>query len=249
MNKIQKLFGMILCVITALSVTVPTVASDDLLRGRVGISSNSFTSLYSGGQLEADFMSLNFGATYITDTAVYFDFAYKQNLGGTWSADLLGMDGNGNLDIFSVEDDYNRTDLTLTAGMVLENGIQVFGGYQDSDTDIAGEWQSGEDEGFDVSGFFIGAGKSLKISNGSLNLNAAFGSMEAILVDGFGDSHTSSSGSGYSIGATYSIFVNDSTTANFELKQQNYNYDFDTGPSTGGDDKMTMFGVNLIRSL
>lgn len=237
----NKLSGLVVSVLMSLSMSIPVFASDDnLTRARVGISNNSFSSLYSGGDLDADFSSLNVGVTYITSDALYYDLAYKQNLGGSWETEQNG---------FVFGDDYNRTDLTLTIGKVLDSGIQLFAGYQDSDTDIAGQWESGEDEGFDVKGFFIGAGKSFKVNEGSLNLNAALGTMDAVLVDGSARSHDSTSGSGYSIGATYTMFLSEGMSANFEFKQQKYDYEFGTGPNTGGDDKMTMFGVNLVRSL
>ena len=35
------------------------------------------------------------------------------------------------------DEDYSRTDVTLTIGKALDNGIQLFAGYQDSSATIA----------------------------------------------------------------------------------------------------------------
>lgn len=253
-NKFSKL---ILICLMGLSFSVPAVASDDnLTRARVGISNNSFSTLYSGGDLDASFTSLNLGLTYIRSDALYFDLAYKHTLSGSWETYriLFTIDPETGNPVYLGEgmrkDDYDRNDITLTVGKVLDSGVQIFAGYQNSDTDIAGQWIIVDEEGFDVSGFFIGAGKSFKVNEGSLNLNAAYGSMSAELIDGWGDSHDSTGGSGYSIGATYTVYLNDNLSANFEIKQQNYDYDFnDQAPLTAGDDKMTMIGFNLVRPL
>mgnify|MGYP001583086644 CR=1 FL=1 len=238
-----------------LSLSLPTIASDDdLTRARVGVSSNNFTTIYSGGDLDASFKSLNLGLSYIRSDAIYFDLAYKHTLSGSWEAyrNVFTLDPESGEPVFVDEgmrkDDYDRNDITLTVGKVLDTGVQVFAGYQNSATDIAGQWIVVDEEGFDVSGFFIGVGKSFKVNKGSLNINAAYGSMSAELIDGRGDAHDSTSGSGYSVGATYTIYLNDSLSANFELKQQKYDYDFDdNAPLTAGDDKMTMIGINIAR--
>jgi hypothetical protein len=239
----NKLCGVIVSGLIGLSMATPTIASDDdLTRARVGISNNSFTTLYSGGPLEVDYASLNLGVTYITSDALYYDIAYKKGLSASWNTfELTDFP----------DEDYSRSDITLTVGKALDNGVQVFAGYQNSSTDIAlpAAWNMVPEEEFNITGFFLGAGRSFKVSEGSLNLNLALGSMDAKLYDGQGIWHDSTKGSGYSIGATYTMFVSEGISANFELKQQNYDYEFENAPLTSGDDEMTMFGINLVRSL
>lgn len=240
----NKLSGLVVSVVMSLSMSIPVFASDDnLTRARVGISNNSFSSLYSGGDLDADFLSLNLGMTYITSDAFYYDLAYKKGLGTSWNTqELTG----------SPDEDYSRTDITITIGKALDNGIQVFAGYQNSSTDIAlpAAWEMVPEEEFNVTGFFLGAGRSFKVNDGSLNVNVALGSMDAELYDGDGIWHDSTSGSGYSLGATYTMFISEGMSVNFEFKQQKYDYDFnEEAPLTAGDDHMTMIGVNLVRSL
>lgn len=227
-----------------------TFADEGAMRGRLGVSNNSFTTLWSGGDLETSYNSLNFGVTYITPESYYYDLAMKKSLSASWNTvELTGDDNDGR------DEEYARNDLTFTVGKVLENGVQVFAGYQDSSATIALppiSWvQAGSvvEEEIDVSGFFLGAGKSIKLGKGSLNLNAAYGSMSATLVDAEGIANDSSGGNGYSIGATYTHFFTDDLSANFELKQQKYSYDFSNTDIalTSGDDKMTMIGFNVVR--
>ena len=239
----NKLCGMMASGLIGLFMATPTIASDDdLTRARVGISNNSFTSLYSGGPLEVDYTSLNLGVTRITSDALYYDIAYKKGLSASWNTfELTDFP----------DEDYSRSDITLTVGKALDNGIQVFAGYQNSNSAIAlpTSWELVPEEEFNITGFFLGAGRSFKVNEGSLNVNLALGSMDAKLLDGGGEWNDSTSGSGYSIGATYTMFLSEDISANFELKQQKYEYEFGTGPNTGGDDNMTMFGVNLVHSL
>ena len=238
----NKLCALVAISLLGLAIATPTIASDDgVLRARLGLSDNSFTTLYSGGDMEVDYTSLNMGVTWIRPDALYLDLAYKQDLGASWNTrELTGFS----------DEDYSRADITLTVGKALDNGVQVFAGYQNSQTDIAlpAAWGMVSEEEFNISGFFLGAGRSFKVGEGSLNLNAALGYMDAELYDGGGVWHDSKKGSGHSLGASYTLFLSEGLAANIELKQQNYDYDFDDdAPLTSGDDKMTMIGINLVR--
>lgn len=229
----------------------PTLAEEDgMIRARIGLSSNDFTTLWSGGDLKTDYMSLNLGATYITPSAFYFDLGFKQDTSASWNTVELTDDFNDGKD-----EDYTRDDLTVTIGKVLDNGVQLFAGYQDSSATIALpeiSWvQEGyvEEEEMDVSGFFLGVGKSFKVGEGSINLNLAYGFMDGTLVDAQGRSWDSTDGDGYSLGASYTRFLTESFSLNFEVKQQKYSYEYDTGGETiltSGDDEMTMIGANLV---
>jgi len=241
--------GILVGAIMAACVT-PVLASDDgVLRARIGVSTNDFTTIWSGGDLETDYTSLNFGTTYITPNAFYLDLGVKKDTSASWNT----MELNPNLND-GKDEDYSRTDVTLTIGKALDNGIQLFAGYQDSSATIALpaiSWVQGtgsvEEEEVDVDGFFFGVGKSFKIGEGSVNLNAAYAFMDATLIDADGGSHDSTDGDGYSVGASYTRYLSEAVAVNFELKQQKYSYEFNAdSPNTGGDDKMTMMGVNLV---
>ena len=228
----------------------PTLAEDEgMMRARIGLSSNDFTTLWSGGDLKTDYMSLNLGATYITPSAFYLDLGFKQDISASWNTVELTPFNDGK------DEEYTRDDLTITIGKVLDNGMQLFAGYQDSSATIALPEISWGSEGYvdeeemDVSGFFLGVGKSFKVGEGSINLNLAYGLMDGTLVDAEGRSWDSTDGDGYSLGASYTRFLTESFSLNFEVKKQKYSYEYDTGGATiltSGDDEMTMIGANLV---
>jgi hypothetical protein len=231
-----------------------SIADDGIWRGRIGVSQNDFSTIWSGGDLEVDYMSLNAGVSYITPDANYFDLAYKTNMDGEWNTLALSPGLNDGKD-----EDYDRDDITITIGRVLESGLQVYGGYQDSHADIylpPVSWVQGLNsvvkEEIDITGFFFGVGKSYKLGEGSLNLNFAYGFMDAELIDAIGVKSTADGGDGYSLGAAYSYYFSNTLGVSFEFKQQKYSYDFDLSQGaaaqvTSGDDELTMLGVNLIR--
>lgn len=209
-------------------------AQDGVVRARVGVSQNNFSSVYSGGPMKSDYQSLNTGVTYIQPSGWYGDLAMKNSMSAKWSLNGLGNDsgttiGNGN-------DEYTRKDITLTIGKALEGGIQVFGGYQQANSTInLGPLVSNFKEEFNVKGFFIGAGKTIPMSVGSVNINGAVGQMKARLLDGSSTWNESDNGTGFSFGATYSYPLSDKTTLSLEYKQQAYKYKFGpTSPNTGG---------------
>lgn len=219
-------------------------AQDGVIRGRVGVSQNNFTSIYSGGPMKSDYQSLNTGVTYIQTTGWYADVALKNSMSAKWSLNGAGVDsgttiGNGN-------DSYKRKDITLTVGKALDGGIQVFGGYQQANSTInLGPLVDNYEEEFNVKGYFAGVGKTIALPVGSLNINGAVGQMKGRLLAGDANWYESDTGTGYSLGATYSYPLAEKTTLSLEYKTQVYKYKFSSGPSTGGDDKIQVFGANI----
>jgi hypothetical protein len=236
MKKIAKISVGIIVLLAATAAS----AQDGVIRGRVGIAQNSFSSLFSGGGLTSNYQSLNTGATYILSSGWYADGALKQSIGAKWDVDGgVRADQKGN--------EYKRQDITLTLGKALDGGVQVFGGYQQAKSTInLGPGAANFEEHFDVKGFFVGAGKTIPMSVGSVNLNAAIGQMTGRLFDGGSVWHDSDKGTGYSLGATYSYPLAEKMTLSVEYKLQTYKYKFDANsPNTGGDDKLQVFGANV----
>lgn len=228
-----------------------TIADDGVFRARVGVSSNDFDTVWSGGTLETSYTSLNLGFSYISESQWYGDIAYKTDTSATWNTGEL-------LDPTFDDEDYSRRDITLTVGKVLDNGVQIFAGYQNSRATMAlpQELQDAigwvDEEEFNVDGFFVGLGRSFSVGPGSLNLNASYGKMNGELVDALGITNDGDDGKGYSAGASYSYVLGDAVSMTLEVKKQSYSYSY-RNPSnpniiiadTGGDDDMTMIGVNL----
>ena len=232
---------LLLLTLSASILSFNTIADDGVIRAKVGLSTNSFDSLWSGGDLTADYQAVNLGVSYITSSMYYADLGLKKNLNGNWEAETPWE---------TMDEDYDRTDYTLTFGKVLSNGIQLFAGYQNSTAimDVPDSYPV-PDEKIKIAGFFAGVGKSFNFENSSLNINFAFGQMDGELTDGRGFKHDSGDGSGHSFGATYTYFLSGSSTISAEFKQQSYSYTYpDDAPLTGGDDKASILGVNYNRT-
>jgi hypothetical protein len=243
------MFRSVLAFVAALTVTIPAVAQDEngIFRVRGGISLNDFNTVWSGGELEANYLALNLGVTYITPSQWYADLGYKTETSADWNtSDLLPG---------TADEDFARRDITLTIGKVLQNGIQLFVGYQDSESTMdlplvaqqALGWVA--EEKFEIDGYFVGIGRSFSIGGGALNLNGSIGKMDGDLYDANGIRNAGSGGGGYSLGAGYTYYFGTSTSVNVEVKHQSYSYDFNNDDIiiTAGDDEMTMFGLNINR--
>ena len=248
-KKISKL-SFILLIST---LTLATFAQDEgTWRARVGVSQNSFTTLWSGGDVKANFQSLNTGATYIAPSGWFFDGVLKTSGKTTWnSVELTNAEGALN---DGHDNDYSRTDTTITVGKAFEGGYQVFGGYQNSASKLTlpnawvTNYGSQSSEKFNVSGYFVGVGKTFAVGSGSLNLNVAIGQMTGKLTDSVGQDHTSSGGTGTSFGATYTYLFDKHLGLSVEVKEQQYKYTFGASNIilTSGKDQMTLYGANLF---
>jgi len=213
-------------------------AQEALIRGRLGISQNSFTTLWSGGDLKTNYQSLNTGVSYIMPSGWYVDGGVKSALSAKWNSIEAAGD--------TIDRAFKRNDYTLTVGKSLSDNWQLFGGYQNSQSSMAISTTSPPEEKFSVKGYFVGVGKTIPLPVGSLNLNASVGSMKGHLVDATGYGNNSNSGSGTSYGLAYSYPVNEKTSFTVDFKQQSYKYNFDsTSPLTSGKDKMSMLGASF----
>jgi hypothetical protein len=245
-NKATKVMAGVLILLGCVSAAS---AQDGVIRGRVGVSQNNFSSLYSGGPMKSDYKSLNTGITYIQATGWYADLALKNSMSAKWSLNGFGNDSNNGLQIGSGNDPYVRKDITLTVGKALDGGIQLFGGYQQANSTIdmgpLFPTRAHYKEEFNVKGYFVGIGKTFAMPVGSVNLNGALGQMKGRLLAGNENWYESDTGTGFSLGATYSYPLAEKTTLSLEYKTQAYKYKISSGPSTGGDDKIQVFGANI----
>lgn len=208
------------------------------VRGRLGISQNSFTTLWSGGDIKTNYQSLNAGATYIMSSGWYVDGGVKSALSAKWNSIEAAGD--------TIDRSFKRNDYTLTVGKSLSDNWQLFGGYQNSQSSMAISTTSPPEEKFSVKGYFVGVGKTIPVAVGSINLNASVGSMKGHLVDASGYGNNSNGGSGSSYGVSYSYPLSDKTSLAFDYKQQSYKYNFDSSsPLTSGKDKMSMIGASF----
>ena len=247
--KITTIFA-----ISLATIALPSLANEDTTRGRIGISQNSFNTLWSGGTLTTTYQALNLGATYIHSSGFYGDIGYRTPFSkAKWNTvELTNRQGSVN---DGENEKFTRVDTTLTLGKAFEGGWTAFVGYQDSKSkmDLPARWVttygSKPDESFNVNGYFVGGGKSFDLKDyGSISLSAATGKMKAKLQDATGRWNNSTGGSGYSLGAGYNYFFTKNAGINVEVKQQKYRYTFSNSAIllTAGDDKMLTYGINFI---
>jgi hypothetical protein len=247
MGKLKKSSLVAISIVGMLS-GVNSIADDNLLRARAGVSYNSYDTVWSGGPLKTDFYSLNLGASYVTQDRWYVDGSFRGSMNGTWNSVELATPNNGK------DEDYKRNDYTLTIGKGLNDNWTVFGGYQYSDSTITlpaafiSAYNTVNEETLKIGGFFVGGAKSFVVGNGSLSVNASVGAMKAELVDSIGIKHTSDTGFGGSVGTSYSYYFTKNLGLMAEAKYQKYSYDYPASSMilTSGDDTMKLIGLNLI---
>jgi len=232
------------------SLCASTYADDGVYRLRVGESRNTFTTLFSGGDMKTSYNSLNLGLSYIMPSGWYLDGAVKQSIGAYWnSVEVTNQNGQIN---DGKNNQFNRTDYTFTAGKALGDGWTAFGGYQESNSNISIPriWPTtNHEETLKAYGYFGGISKSIPLSTGTISLNLAGGLMRALITDSAYVNHGSNVGFGTSYSATYTYPLDQETNLNFDYKKQSYTYNFAASNMalTSGKDKMLQLGVGISR--
>ena len=133
-----------------------------------------------------------FGATIASDN-IYVDLAYNTSLGATHE--------NG-----SVDDDFKRTDITITVGAGLKYGISIFGGYKTGKTEYSYTTEPNYTRlTFEAKGPFFGASMSF-LRDSALSVNVAIALLEGELTDNdtfFPPFDATADSTGFSLGIGY----------------------------------------------
>ncbi|MDH5389365.1 MAG: hypothetical protein OEY06_13085 [Gammaproteobacteria bacterium] len=198
-----------------LSATFTASAADTLIRPRasLGFASYDLAFTQSGAAIsDSSYMSGGFGVTIAQDK-LYFDFAYNTSLGATFD--------NG-----GVDDDFNRTDLSLTVGTALNGGLSIFGGYKNGSTEYFNYFGPSANMHFDTSGLFFGAGISNSINdNSSISFNGAIALLDGSLTDdGINPYDATAATVGLSLGASYNYYLNNDSGFSLKGTYQSYNF-------------------------
>jgi hypothetical protein len=209
----------LVCIPLLLAASFAASADDVLFRPRASLGYASyelkFTGSGGGSLADSSYLTGGFGATIAKDN-LYFDLAYNTSLSASY-------------DNFGTDDDFKRTDLSLTAGLALDGGVTVFAGYKTGKS----EYTDTIDPDislitFEASGLFFGAGLSNSIDdNSTISFNAAI----ALLNGDFKDNDTfnppfnaSADTVGFSIGAGYNYFINNNSGIGLKGSYQYYNF-------------------------
>ena len=213
--------------------SLPAYASDVLVRPRasLGLASYSLTIGDAGSEAEAtsSYIKGGFGLT-IAKENLYFDLGYSTSFGATHDA-------------FIVEEDFVRTDLNLTVGTALNNGLSVFGGFKTGESELSDTF-TGLTTSFKASGIFFGASKSWSGANDSISVNAAIAFLDGELTDddptfdlGYSNARDASANTvGLSFGAGYNYYLSDDSGISLKGMFQSYNF-------TGWEDPNPYLGV------
>lgn len=178
---------------------------------------------------DATYLKAGIGASIITGRW-YFDLGYGTSI-------------NAEADSEGDKSDFERTDLTLTAGYVFQNNVTVFGGYKTGTSEFS-NWANdpGFSEEFTADGIYGGAGINFPLGGNVLSLNAALALLDGEYSDNGGFTATADT-IGISFGAGYNIPM--SKTAGIVIKANYQSYDYDDWTSAGTN----LDGVNANESI
>lgn len=215
------------------------VNAETIFRPRVsvGLSNYELAFTQSGNSLSSvSYLKGGVGATIATGQ-LYFDLGYNGSMGAKYDDGIIA------------DQDFLRTDLTLTVGYVLPNNITVFGGYKSGTTEYTDLFTVDTTTKFEATGPYFGAGIGLPAGNGVLSLNGAIAILSADLTDNdpnVTQFNATGDSVGFSIGAGYSMTFGGSHGLAFKANYQAYNYTSWTDPNYIIDDtKETIFAMDV----
>jgi len=139
---------------------------------------------------------------------------------------------------FVVDEDFQRDEITITAGYSVSESMTIFGGYKSTETSLMAPPGFGwSEDNFQAKGLFAGAAAGFPMGNdASLSANVAV----ALLTGDYTDSTflaTTGDTVGVSVGLTYNRYLSDTTGIAITGSYQGYAYDM--GPDTLGVPEMT----------
>lgn len=205
----KNILGVVLAVCACLLLVQQVYAEgDSLLRARASVGYSSYAITLSGSgspDATSQYLVAGGGVTYATGD-MYFDASGSISLAATH-------------DWPSHEGDFQRTDSTLTAGYLLDQGWSVFGGYKYGKSEILQDNLPAYKLTFEAYGFFGGASKSVGLENGtSMSFSGALAFMT-------GDIYEVSSGlndSGSAVGLSFAAGYNKPLSTNSGIRLRGF---------------------------
>lgn len=167
------------------------------------------------------YMTLGVGATFAMDD-LYLDASITTALGASYDFGATAPS----------DEDFFRNDIAFTAGLLLNDGLSVFGGIKIGQTEFDNPYSGATVLTFDSNGIFGGASKTIPMGQNALSVKASLAIMGGELSDDAGYS-TDGDTFGFSIGATYSINFSADNGMMVRGGYQSYSFvDFDDGSTS-----------------
>jgi hypothetical protein len=205
-------------------------------RAEIGYASYKFDILIANGdgyggdfKLDSTYLKGTVGGT-VLNGRTYVDLAYSTS--GPADGDFEGG-----------TTDFDRSDLTLTAGYVLPNNVAIFGGYKKG-TSTYKNWSDDaantESTQFSASGIYVGAGYNMPHGNNVFSINGAIAILDGSYVEsGYADIpdfELTTDSTGVSVGVGYNIPLSEGTGILLKANYQRYEYKNFKGIDELGDD-------------
>ena len=224
MKTSKKILGLSVIAMLGASSLSTAQAADLKARAGVGVAIYQLETPQIYGEIEAVNTSLTVGLT-AGFGEFYVDGKIDTTIAGTHNT-------------FVTDEDFQRDEITITAGYSVSESMTIFGGYKSTETSLmAPAWASWSEDNFQAQGLFAGAAAGFPMGNdASLSANVAV----ALLTGDYTDSTflaTTGDTVGISIGLTYNRYLSDTTGIAASWSYQGYSYDM--GADTLGAQDMT----------
>lgn len=224
MKTSKKILGLSVIAMLGASSLSTAQAADIKARAGVGIAFYELETPQIYGVIEAVNTSLTVGLTAGFGD-LYVDAKFDTTLVGTH-------------DTFITDEDFQRDEITITAGFSVSESMTIFGGYKSTETSLmAPTGFSWSEDNFQAQGLFGGVAAGFPIDdNSSLSASVAV----ALLTGDYTDSTfitTTGDTVGISFGVTYNMYLSDTSGIAASWSFQGYSYDM--GPDTLGTQDIT----------
>lgn len=243
-----------LAVLTAGAIALPSLAmaqEGGAFRVRAGLAAVNYVAPDGSSNtpdIESSYAALALGGSFVSGGGWFVDLGLRRSLGAEWNAqEAWGA---------SKDDEFSRTETTLSVGKALGGGFAVFGGVQLAKNEFTAPDAFGftgvkQEMTSDSTVYFVGGSKAFPVGSGALSVSAALGLMKQdfeIATSGFGSSNTqtmkSDSGFGYSLGAAYNLPLSQKLSLLADLRFQSYSVEY---PNVGSnDEQVTSVGVSVV---
>jgi hypothetical protein len=225
----------------------PSYAQDSSLRVRAGFAGVGYVQPDSSGKdIESMYGAAQVGASYVTAGGWYGDLAVRTSLAAKWNT--------GDIIAGAKDDDFSRTETTLTIGKGFGDGLAVFAGVQVASSELT---LSKANTGRPADGsitiddtiVFAGLSASYPAGPGSVSLSGALGILteEQTVSPGLPGAGTykADPGAGLSLGAAYSHPVTKALSILADIRMQFYSVKYPNLQAQSNQTLVSM-GVSIV---